>query len=75
MNFDDDLVDNSNTALETLIRVGMSIGHSPNQAPHTPDMRKAEEYITQEDRDQAQRRIEGSMAPAPSLGTAMTSMK
>ena len=63
MNFDDDLVDNSSGALETLVRVGMSIGHSPNQAPHTPDMRKDNKDVTKEERKEAQRRIEGSMAP------------
>ncbi|KAI9767754.1 MAG: hypothetical protein M1840_005435 [Geoglossum simile] len=70
MKFDEDLVENSNTALETLIRVGMSIGHSPEQSAHTPDMRK--ENVTQEERQDAQRRIEGSLAPAPlhSMGQA-----
>lgn len=75
MNFDDDLVDNSNTALETLIRVGMSIGHSPNHAPHTPDMRKNEQDITQEDREEAQRRIAGSLAPDSATSTSMTAIK
>ena len=45
----------------------MSIGHHPEQAQHTPDMRKAEENITNEDRQEAKRRIEGSLAPEPSL--------
>ncbi|KAI9772994.1 MAG: hypothetical protein M1839_002264 [Geoglossum umbratile] len=63
MKFDEDLVENSNTALETLIRVGMSIGHSPEQSAHTPDMRK--ENVTQEERQDAQRRIGGSLAPVP----------
>ncbi|KAK5002364.1 phosphatidylserine decarboxylase [Cryomyces antarcticus] len=61
MRFDDDLVDNSNTALETLIRVGMSIGHSPDCPPHTPDMRK--NNPTNEEKQDAKRRIEGSFAP------------
>lgn len=43
------------------IRVGMSIGHSPDAAPHTPDMRK--EHATKEERQDAKRRIEGSLAP------------
>ncbi|KAG8526709.1 uncharacterized protein KY384_008138 [Bacidia gigantensis] len=63
MQFDDDLIDNANGALETLIRVGMSIGHSPEQEQHLPDMRKKEENITAEDRQEAKRRIEGSLAP------------
>jgi phosphatidylserine decarboxylase len=78
MKFDDDLIDNSNGALETLvrdlshqiisagvltwsqIRVGMSIGHSPDRAPYTPDMRKDDP--TQAEKDAAKRRIEGSLA-------------
>ncbi|KAH5115799.1 phosphatidylserine decarboxylase proenzyme [Parastagonospora nodorum] len=61
MKYDDDLVDNSNSALETLVRVGMSIGHSPNRAAHLPDMRK--NNPTMEEKQDAKRRIEGSMAP------------
>ncbi|KAF1829696.1 hypothetical protein BDW02DRAFT_573728 [Decorospora gaudefroyi] len=61
MTYDDDLVDNSNSALETLVRVGMSIGHSPNRAPYVPDMRKGNP--THEEKQDAKRRIEGSLAP------------
>jgi len=63
MVFDDDLIENSNAAVETLVRVGMSIGHDPASGPYTPDMRKGEENITMEDRQEAKRRIEGSLAP------------
>ncbi|KAG9245174.1 phosphatidylserine decarboxylase-like protein [Calycina marina] len=59
MQFDDDLVENSNTALETLIRVGMSIGHHPTQSQYTPDMRKNAEDITESDLADANRRIGG----------------
>ncbi|THY12220.1 hypothetical protein D6C77_07691 [Aureobasidium pullulans] len=62
MMFDDDLVDNSNGALETLVRVGMSIGHSPDEAPHMPDMRK--ENPSMAEKQDAKRRIEGSFAPS-----------
>ncbi|KAF2087865.1 hypothetical protein K490DRAFT_40649 [Saccharata proteae CBS 121410] len=62
MQFDDDLVENSQGALETLIRVGMSIGHSPNRGAHTPDMRK--DNPTHAEKQDAKRRIEGSLAPA-----------
>ncbi|KAI4764089.1 hypothetical protein E4T52_01065 [Aureobasidium sp. EXF-3400] len=62
MVYDDDLVDNSNGALETLVRVGMSIGHSPNEAPHIPDMRK--ENPSMAEKQEAKRRIEGSFAPS-----------
>ncbi|KAF2220856.1 phosphatidylserine decarboxylase proenzyme [Elsinoe ampelina] len=67
MEYDQDLVDNSSGALETLIRVGMSIGHSPNHAPHLPDMRK--ENPTMEERQEAKRRIEGSFAPTRAIPT------
>jgi phosphatidylserine decarboxylase len=43
------------------VRVGMSIGHSPNRAAHLPDMRK--NNPTMEEKQDAKRRIEGSMAP------------
>ena len=39
----------------------MSIGHCPDQAPHLPDMRKADP--TQAEKQDAKRRIEGSQAP------------
>ncbi|KZF19644.1 hypothetical protein L228DRAFT_250698 [Xylona heveae TC161] len=64
MKFDNDLIENSSGALETLIRVGMSIGHSPEQSAHTPDMRK--ENVSAEEKQEAQRRIAGSVGPAPS---------
>lgn len=41
----------------------MSIGHSPDVEPHRPDMKKDEANITNEDRQEAKRRIEGSLAP------------
>ncbi|KIW72518.1 phosphatidylserine decarboxylase [Phialophora macrospora] len=63
MVYDEDLVANSTGALETLIRVGMSIGRSPNVEPYKPDMKKDEANITMEDRQEARRRIEGSLAP------------
>jgi phosphatidylserine decarboxylase len=77
MKFDDDLVENSNTALETLIRVGMSIGHHPSQTQHTPDMRKKDEDITESEKAEAKRRIEGSNSnpvdtQAPVRGKAPT---
>ncbi|RAL59411.1 hypothetical protein DID88_006785 [Monilinia fructigena] len=62
MKYDDDLVGNSSQALETLIRVGMSIGHHPSQGQHTPDMRKNEEDITELEKAEAKRRIEGSIS-------------
>lgn len=41
----------------------MSIGHHPDQAQYAPDMRKSSEYVTLEERQEAKRRIEGSLAP------------
>lgn len=70
MVFDQDLADNSKGALETLVRVGMSIGHSPDQEQHTPDMRKPENEVSQEQREEAKRRIEGSLAPDRIVGGA-----
>jgi phosphatidylserine decarboxylase len=40
----------------------MSIGHSPNEAPHMPDMRK--ENPSMAEKQDAKRRIEGSFAPS-----------
>lgn len=40
----------------------MSIGHSPNQEPHAPDMPKANP--TAAEKQEARRRIEGSIAPS-----------
>lgn len=51
------------TNLYLQIRVGMSIGHSPHVGPHKPDMKKDEGEITLHDRQEAKRRIEGSLAP------------
>jgi len=69
MKFDDDLAANSATALETLIRVGMSIGHHPSQGQHTPDMRKKDEDISDSERAEAKRRIEGSIQTDGESGT------
>lgn len=44
------------------IRVGMSIGHHPKQGQHTPDMRKKDEDITESEKAEAKRRIEGSIS-------------
>ncbi|KAI6714193.1 phosphatidylserine decarboxylase [Diplocarpon mali] len=72
MQFDDDLVDNSNGALETLLRVGMSIGHHPTENQYTPDMRKKDEDITESEKAEAKRRIEGSLAPEDGNGMGKT---
>ncbi|UNI15698.1 Phosphatidylserine decarboxylase [Purpureocillium takamizusanense] len=62
MQFDNDLVDNSNSPLETLIRVGMSIGHSPSEPQWRSDMRKSDENITEADKKEAKRRIQGNFS-------------
>lgn len=49
----------------------MSIGHSPEQAAYTPDMRK--ENPSHEEKQEAKRRIEGSFAPSPSSGSGSMS--
>lgn len=40
----------------------MSIGRSPNRPAHVPDMRKSNPTL--EEKQDAKRRIEGSLAPA-----------
>ncbi|KAL2129967.1 hypothetical protein VTI74DRAFT_7056 [Chaetomium olivicolor] len=62
MVFDSDLVDNSMGALETLVRVGMSVGHAPSEPQWTPDMRKDDTQITEADKADAKRRIQGQVA-------------
>lgn len=59
MRWDSDLVNNSKQALETLIRVGMSVGHAPDAEQSFEQPKN----FTREDMADAQRRIEGSMAP------------
>ncbi|PYI26537.1 phosphatidylserine decarboxylase [Aspergillus indologenus CBS 114.80] len=63
INFDSDLVDNSKGPLETLIRVGMSVGHHPDIPQFEPDMPKKSEDVSLEEMQSAKRRIEGSLAP------------
>jgi phosphatidylserine decarboxylase len=41
----------------------MSIGHSPHVEPHRPDMKKEQSEVTDLERAEAKRRIEGSLAP------------
>lgn len=43
------------------IRVGMSIGHSPDEPQWTPDMRKNDKDITEAEKKEARRRIQGSV--------------
>jgi len=38
----------------------MSIGHSPSEPQWTPDMRKNEDDITEQEKREAKRRIQGS---------------
>ncbi|CAG8186634.1 unnamed protein product [Penicillium salamii] len=75
VNFDKDLVDNSKGPLETLIRVGMSVGHSPDIPQHEPDMPKKAENITAEEMQEAKRRIEGSLAPPGNPSTMLKTIK
>lgn len=42
----------------------MSIGHHPQQQQHTPDMRKKDEDVTESEKAEAKRRIEGSISTA-----------
>lgn len=47
----------------------MSIGHHPSVGSYKPDMKKDEADITQEERQEAKRRIEGSLAPDGDSGS------
>ncbi|KAK9317608.1 phosphatidylserine decarboxylase-domain-containing protein [Lipomyces starkeyi] len=60
--FDSDLVSNSKDSLETLIRVGMSIGHTPDEDEQLQVHGKVEE-MSEKEKAEAARRIEGSLAP------------
>lgn len=50
----------------------MSVGHSPDVPQFEPDIRKKEDHLKKEEhvmieeKQEAKRRIEGSLAPAPS---------
>ncbi|KAL3482240.1 phosphatidylserine decarboxylase-domain-containing protein [Aspergillus californicus] len=72
--FDNDLVDNSIGALETLVRVGMSVGHSPDIPQYEPDLPKKPEDVSVEEMQAAKRRIEGSLAP-PTHNTTLQSLQ
>ncbi|KAJ6257968.1 hypothetical protein Dda_7758 [Drechslerella dactyloides] len=67
MRWDDDLIANSRDAVETLlfsrlqIRVGMSVGHSPDQREVGHET--ISHNVTAEDKADAKRRLEGSLAP------------
>ncbi|KAK9377279.1 phosphatidylserine decarboxylase-domain-containing protein [Lipomyces chichibuensis] len=62
LDFDSDLVSNSKDSLETLIRVGMSIGHTPDEDEQLQEHGKVEE-LSEKEKAEAARRIEGSFAP------------
>ena len=49
----------------------MSIGHHPQQGQYEPDMRKNEADITDSDKAEAKRRIEGSLAPERDSGSEL----
>lgn len=44
------------------VRVGMSIGHSPSAAAHTPDQLQNQAVGTDQQKKDAKRRIQGSIA-------------
>ena len=50
------------TNLVLQIRAGTSVGHSPNESQWTPDMRKDEKDVTEQDKKDAKRRIQGSLS-------------
>ena len=52
----------------------MSIGHTPDTEPHKPDMKKDESEITNQERQEAKRKIEGSLAPDAEMSDSTPSM-
>lgn len=50
--------------------MGMSIGHRPDEPQFMPDMRKKEENVTVQERQEAKRKIEGSLAHTSGLPSA-----
>ncbi|KAK9459893.1 phosphatidylserine decarboxylase-domain-containing protein [Lipomyces oligophaga] len=61
MNWDSDLTTNSSTALETLIQVGMSVGHSTDEPEFIRSPIIDPDSLSSMQREEARRRIEGSM--------------
>lgn len=51
---------------EAQVRAGMSVGHSPDEAQWTPDMRKHD--ITEAEKKEAKRRIQGNVGMHESSG-------
>jgi phosphatidylserine decarboxylase len=51
----------------------MSIGHHPSQEQYAPDMRKKDEDISESERVEAKRRIEGSIS-GPAVKPTVASM-
>lgn len=60
------------------IRVGMSVGHAPGEPQWTPDMRKDDTQITEADKKEAKRRIQGQVgggeSPEDSGGDELVAM-
>lgn len=53
--------------------MGMSIGHHPDEPQFTPDMRKIEKNVTVQERQEAKRKIEGSLVYTSGLASAEVS--
>lgn len=71
LQFDEDLRQNADAAIETLLRVGSSIGHPPGMpdAPSEADVRdklqNAPKEVQEREKAAAQQRIGGGSVPAP----------
>ncbi|CAN6634700.1 phosphatidylserine decarboxylase proenzyme 2 [Trichomonascus vanleenenianus] len=57
--FDEDLTENSDAAVETLVRVGMSIGHHPDHPEWERHDIKDPNLVSQEEKERAMREIVG----------------
>lgn len=44
------------------VRAGMSIGHAPSEPQYKPDMRKAASEVTEQEKRDAKRRIQGNLS-------------
>ena len=49
--------------------MGMSIGHSPEEPGFQPDLPKKEEHVTMEEKQDARRRIAGSLESSPPISS------
>lgn len=47
---------------EVQVRAGMSMGHAPSEPQYKPDMRKEASEVTEAEKREARRRIQGNLS-------------